>query len=241
MLMFADDAKMYCAVKSNSDSLILQNNLNKFYTWSETNHLPLNISKCQVISFTRNKKIIHFNYMLNNTNFTSVSVIKDLGIHFQSDLSFKLNHNIVINKAFKTLDYVNRNTQNFKNIICHKTLYCSLVRSSLEFGSLVRSQNLSTNNKDLENLQHKFLKRLAFVTNSLLTNESYKPIQESIALDSLQLKRQVADIIFIYNLLNGNIVYPKLLALINIRVPSYQSRNKELFIITFYKKNCDKN
>lgn len=25
-----DDAKMYCAVKSNSDSVLLQNNLNKF-------------------------------------------------------------------------------------------------------------------------------------------------------------------------------------------------------------------
>lgn len=82
--------------------------------------------------------------MLNNNNLTKVNVIKDLGVHFESDLSFKLNHNLVMNKAFKILGFVSRNTQNFKNIICLKTLYYSLVRSSLEFGSLVWSQNLST-------------------------------------------------------------------------------------------------
>lgn len=172
LLMFADDAKIYYAVKSNSDSKLLKDNLNKFLAWSEIDYLPLNISKCQIISFSRNKKIIHFNYMLKNTNLTRAHVIKDLGIHFKSDLSFTMNHNVIIKKAFKTLGFVNRNTQKFKNITCLKNLYCSLVRSSLEFGSLVWFQNLSTYNKEIENLQHKFLKRLAFVTNSPLTNES---------------------------------------------------------------------
>jgi len=42
------------------------------------------------------------------------------------------------------LGFINRNTQQFKNVLCLKNVYCSLVRSSLEFGSFIWSQNLST-------------------------------------------------------------------------------------------------
>jgi len=69
-----------------------------------------------------------------------------------------------------------------------------------------------------------------------LTNESFKTIQESIDLDSLQLRRQVADIIFNYDLLNESTVCPELLTLINIRVPSYHSRIKNYLSLLFVKK-----
>lgn len=41
----------------------------------------------------------------------------------------------------KMLGFILRNTREFKNTQVLKTLYCSLVRSNFEFGSLIWNQN----------------------------------------------------------------------------------------------------
>jgi len=133
ILLYADDAKRYCPIDSIADSELLQMNLDLLFAWCNTNHLPLNITKCHVISFTRSKNQIIFKYKISNNVLNRVHVIKDLGIHFEHDLSFKFNRKIVLNKSYKMLGFINRNTQEFENV------YCSLVRSSLEFGSLIWS------------------------------------------------------------------------------------------------------
>jgi hypothetical protein len=96
ILLFADDAKLYFDIKSINDANRLESNLNTFFQWSERNLLPLNISKCQVISFSRNKNPIIFQYQINNHYLDRVYTVRALGIYFENDLSFKLNHSIII-------------------------------------------------------------------------------------------------------------------------------------------------
>jgi hypothetical protein len=194
-----------------------------------------------VISFTRSKNPIIFNYKICNNELNRVFVIKDLGVHFEHDLSFKYNHQLILNKSYKMLGFINRNTQQFKNVYCLKNLFCSLVRPTLEFGSLIWSQNLSTYINDLEVVQYKFLKRVTFINNIPISRESVGTVQCSISLDSLSLRRKLADVLFIYDLLNGNIDCPYLLEKLGIRVPSYFSRSKELFIIPYFLKKSGAN
>ena len=110
------DAKLYFDIKSINDANRLQSNLNNSFQWSERNLLPLNISKCQVISSTRNKNPIIFQYKINNHSLDRVNSIRDLGIYFKNDLSFKLNHCKIINKSLKMLGLINRNTKNSKTL-----------------------------------------------------------------------------------------------------------------------------
>jgi len=133
------------------------------------------------------------------------------------------------------LGFINRNTQEFKNVFCLKNLYCSLERSSLEFSSLIWSQNLSTYFNELDIVQYKFLKRDAYINNIPISRESFDTAQISIGLDTLSVRRQLADVLFIYDLLNGNIDCRYLLEQLGIRVPSYFSKSKELFIIPYHK------
>jgi hypothetical protein len=114
-LLFADNAKLYFDIKSINDANRLQSNLNNFFQWSERNLLPLNISKCQVISFSRNKNPTIFQYQINNHYLDRVYTVRDLGIYFENDLSFKLNHSIIINKSLKMLGFINRSIKEFKN------------------------------------------------------------------------------------------------------------------------------
>lgn len=60
------------------------------------------------------------------------------------------------------LGFIVRNTQNLKKkTSTSKTLHCSLVRPTLDYGSIIWSQDLSTYINDLELVQYKFLKRIA--------------------------------------------------------------------------------
>jgi len=58
--------------------------------------------------------------------YTRVNSIKDLGIYFQRDLGFKINHVIVPNKSYNILGFLNRNSKEFRNR-CLKNLYTLLV------------------------------------------------------------------------------------------------------------------
>lgn len=52
-LMYADDLKIFRSVKSISDCVKLQEGLSKLQNWCESNSLPLNVAKCQAMSFSR--------------------------------------------------------------------------------------------------------------------------------------------------------------------------------------------
>lgn len=69
-------------------------------------------------------------------NLKKSNCIIDLGIYFEFDLSFKMNHKFIINKTYKMLDLMNLNTKDFRNPFCSKNLYTFLVRSNIAFGLL---------------------------------------------------------------------------------------------------------
>lgn len=101
VLMFADDTKFYSTIKNQDGALNLQANLNKFSFWREQNKLPININKCNAISFTKKKYPIIFNYQINNININRVESVKDLGVLFNNNLSFSINTNMVIKNVLK--------------------------------------------------------------------------------------------------------------------------------------------
>jgi hypothetical protein len=74
--MFADDTTFYSTIKNQDDALNLQANLNKFSFWCEQNKLPINIDKCNAISFTKKKYSIIFNNQINNININRVDRLK---------------------------------------------------------------------------------------------------------------------------------------------------------------------
>lgn len=100
ILLYADDAKLYRPINCFADSELLQRNLASFWACCKSNYLPLNISKCQVISFARSKTPIIYNCNIKNNILIRVNTIKDLGIHFDYDLTFKTNHKLLLNKSY---------------------------------------------------------------------------------------------------------------------------------------------
>ena len=87
-LMFADDLKIFCRVKSILDATNLQRDLDTLSSWCQRNCLALNINKCKTMSFYRNRSPIYFNYEIQNKHLMRVLEIRDLGVVFNRTLSF---------------------------------------------------------------------------------------------------------------------------------------------------------
>ena len=77
MVLFADDAKIWMRIRSNSDCLLLQNELDALHQWSVRNRLPFNYRKCEMLQIGRN---VPFSYKLGSQPLNWTTSEKDLGV-----------------------------------------------------------------------------------------------------------------------------------------------------------------
>jgi len=169
-LLLADDLRIFNVINNVSDSIDLQNCLNNFFQWCVHNDLTININKCNYISFSRSHTPFTFSYNINSIPLIQVSFIKDLGVIFSSDLSFNNHIDFICRKSMKILSFINRNTSGFSNIT---TLYISLVRSILEYASIVWSPFNVSSIERINKIQNEFLKMVSFRCG---TNSTYLKI-----------------------------------------------------------------
>lgn len=70
---------------------------------------------------------------------------------------------MIINKSFKILGFINKNIKDFRNPFCLNTVIytnTSLVRSNVDFCSVIYPCKYLTYINDLENVQYKFLSNI---------------------------------------------------------------------------------
>lgn len=97
------------------------------------------------------------------------------------------------------IGFIYRNCKSFDNIATLITLYCSLVRSKLEYGSLIWSPIYDKHKNALEQVQRRFPKYLVYkedstypqrgINNNILLTRFY--------LDSLEKRRNMNSCVFL--------------------------------------------
>jgi hypothetical protein len=229
LLLFDDDIKIFLKIDNLNQCHILQSELDIFASWAHSIGFSLNISKCHVMSFSRQRSPIHHNYSLNGTSLNRVFLYKDLGIHYSPSLNFEHHINVTVGKALKVLGFIKRNTNQFSSARCLCTLYFSLVRSILEYGDVVWHPYLAKDELRLERVQNRFLSYIAYIMKIPHPTHDYSLIRSSLGIPMLSTRRQDADERFITSLLGGTIDAPDLLSKICFRIPSFFSRNHALF------------
>ncbi|XP_055615145.1 uncharacterized protein LOC129761449 [Toxorhynchites rutilus septentrionalis] len=131
-LLYADDLKIFRVIKSILDCTALQTDLNITSQWCSDNGMQINITKCKVITFNRGMSPINHVYSINTTPPECVQSIRDLGVVSDSKLTITV-------KAFSVLGFIRRNASQFTDIYALKALFCTLVRSTLEYASPIWS------------------------------------------------------------------------------------------------------
>ena len=103
VLSYADDLKLFRVITSPNDCIMLQNDLNRVSNWCEINSLAINISKCKVVSYYKSLNPLINHYTVNSTTLERSSEIKDLGVWFDSKLTFSTHITSIVTSATKLL------------------------------------------------------------------------------------------------------------------------------------------
>lgn len=140
-------------------------------------------------------------YSLDGHVLQHVSDNPYLGLQFSSNLKWNIHISKVANKANSTLGFLRRNLK-FCPKACKLTAYVSLVRSTLEYGSIVWDPYLKQDVDMLEKIQRKAAR---FILNDY---RSRTPGSVSNMLDELDLsplihRRQQNRLVFFYKIVSG--------------------------------------
>lgn len=226
-LLFADDLKIYTIIYSTEDCMRFQEQLSEVVHWCEENKLLLNPSKCKVCSFTRNKNVVFFQYKINDIIVTNTDTVLDLGVLYDSKLSFKQHVDNITKSALKSLGFMMRNCNSFNNQIALKQLYFTLVRSHLEYCSLIWFPIYGEYKIKIENVQRRFLKFLNLKVLGFYPQRGYnhRTLLNIFNFQSLEARRIVTSLLFLYKLLHNHVDAPKLLESIHFNAPVVNTRN----------------
>ena len=131
--LFADDCFIYHEIKLLRDHHIMQNNLITLESRACVWVMHFNAKKCYVLSVKHKSQ--HY-YTLDNTILQCVSSNPYLGIEFSGDMKWSTHISIITSKACSTIGLLHRNLWHCL-IFCQRNAYLSLVRSIVEYGTVI--------------------------------------------------------------------------------------------------------
>lgn len=202
-IFYADDVKIYIVVRCLADCQRLQQWIACFSEWCGRNFVILSVEKCSAISFSRKRKPILYDYAIDDLPLQRVEVTRDLGVVLDSSLTFKPHYSDIIARANRQLGFIFKIADEFRDPFCLKALYCSLVRSILEFGSVVWCPYQRIWIMRLESIQRKFVR---YALRHLPWNDPANlPPYELLGIDTLERRRSIAQAMFAAKVLVGDI------------------------------------
>ncbi|XP_054283758.1 uncharacterized protein LOC129000783 [Macrosteles quadrilineatus] len=233
-LLFADDIKLYSTINSIDDFYDLQDSLSAVERWCGENCMALNTSKCVIMTFHRTLAPIFHNYGLNGCNLDRVFEIKDFGVMCTASLSPEKHVLYISAKANKNLGLITRYSRSFSSPLALKTLYCHLVRSHLEYCSVVWSPYQLYLQERLQSIQTRFIRLVGLRLGYRYADVPVCALAAVLDLRTLVYRRKVFDLMFLHRLVNGEILCPELLERISFHVPGGGTRSRELFARSYH-------
>ena len=133
MVLNADDVLIYRCTHYLHDYNILQNDVNQIFSWSLTNCLEFNPTKCKQMVISRKQiSIPYLPLQLGDNILERVYTYKYLGVQFTSNLSWSDHIHAKCSKAIKLLGLLYRKFQGCTDPVTLFNPYITLVRPHLE-------------------------------------------------------------------------------------------------------------
>ena len=166
-------------------------------------------------------------YFLNGQQLQTIETQRDLGILVAKNLKFSTHVRSITSKAQKLLGLI-KNTFVSREPSVIMPTFCALVRSVLEYGSVIWSPYTARDIQAVEKIQRRATKMVRG-----LGNFSYEERLRILNLDSLEKRRLKTDLIQLYKIINGHTLL-KAQTLFNFNVPERARRHS----IRIYPNRC---
>ncbi|CAI6348345.1 unnamed protein product [Macrosiphum euphorbiae] len=121
------------------------------------------------------------------------------------------------------------------------TVYCSLVRSLLEYASVLWDPLVVIDSCHLERVQRRFFSSAPYMLKIVHPPHDYTPVLHALNLTSLADRRVKPNLGFLGKLIDGSINAPSLLAQVNFKVPHHATRSRVPFTVPSNCTNCGRN
>ncbi|PNF40967.1 hypothetical protein B7P43_G08815 [Cryptotermes secundus] len=198
--------------------------------------MKLNVDKTKVITFSRKSNYFIYEYKLHFT-ITRTYSVKDLGVYFDSKLHFHDHVSFIFSHCIKMLGIIRCITFKYSTLECMFILYFTLVRSKVEYASVVWNSITSTDANKLERIQQEFT-ALCFKRFFPQVDYRYDFALEQLKLHTLQKKRYHLDALFLIQVYRGSILCPSAFESVGLRVPIRYIRDSPMFNVCSVSKNC---
>lgn len=218
-LMFADDLKIYKTISSHEDTSLIQEDLDRIEGWCRLNHMQLNVQKCSHIRFSRKKQSDSISYSIKGAVLNTVTEVRDLGVIMDDNMNFRRHIDGIVTKSARLLGFLKRSSRGFKLVRTKIILYNALVRSHLEFASVVWNPFYAVQSQRVESIQRAFTKHLAYTSGKISPRCPYEQRIQCYEMDSLRDRRLMHDLTFFFKLLNNKLDCMKLVESVGLKVP----------------------
>ena len=209
-LLFADDSKIYKQVHTVRDCVQLQQAADSLSVWCGAWELQPNVSKCGVLTASLKQQPVLFTYNFCGSPLSRLDLVNDLGVLFDPKLQFLHHITTVRSRAMQMLGMLYR----FININDPKALklyFTSIVLPIIEYCSPVWAMSAPTNLLLLNRVSSFFARIVRYRVYSM-RHLSTPQIFERLGLQSLSVRRQRHDMMFLYDIINGRVSCAPLLS-----------------------------
>lgn len=229
-LLYADDVKIFKAVSNTASCSALQRAITSFSEWCSRNKLLINTSKTKVMTYTRKTDSILFSYDINGEALPRVGEVKDLGVNFDSKLSFSPHIREVTRRALRSLGIICRLSKEFKEPGSFLKLYTSICRPQLEYASVVWNSACKTLCLHIESVQKKFI---SIFNHRFASHNKFGSFSVPM-LECLNPRRSKADLLFLFKVIHGTVSCGEMLQHVTLHVPQKSTRRHD----TFFNPSC---
>ena len=196
--LFADDAKIYRGISTMEHAYHLQSSIDNAVIWADQWKMFYNFEKCKHLHIgSRNEDI---KYTMNTgqevIEIETVTSERDLGVITDKALNFSEHINTKVNKANRNLGIIFR-TFTFMGKEMFLNLYKSLVRPHLEYAITACAPLHKKDMIIIENVQRRATKLVRSISHL-----SYSERLKSLGLPSLEYRRERADVVEVYKIMN---------------------------------------
>ena len=108
LALFADDAKCFRTIRSASDCVLFQGDIDNLVDWSDVWKMAFNMDKCSLCTITRKRNPIIYDYNMTGKALKRVEAQRDLGVLITCEARFNEHIYAQVNKANKMLGFIRR-------------------------------------------------------------------------------------------------------------------------------------
>ena len=202
--LFADDCLVYRNVSTVEDQLCLQRDLTALDNWAKRWGMRFNPAKCNIMRISRSKQVITKLYELCGVILEEVVTAKYLGVTISNNLEWSKHIAIVTKKASNTLSFLRRNLR-YCPRKAKETAYLALVRSTIEYSSVIWDPHLQKDKDQLEKVNRRAAR---FVTNTYDRQRSASDLLQKLEWPTLEHRRSNQRLTMMYKVVQGLVAVP---------------------------------